>query len=346
MRLQSKSLLLLLLFLLTSSLTLVATLPSGAAQNGTNESGIISSDTTWTRTGSPYTLTGPVGIAKGATLTVEPGVTVNLGVYYLEVNGTLDAKGTTSEQIFFNSNSLIAGPPNNYNSLSNSPDNIFLGYENPTCIIENAVLNQTSINADSYISNATVTVISCFLKGDSEIAVGGSAVIYNSRVEGGVLLRGASTVKGNTFLGGINIAGGSYTPFAVGTYSISGNNITNQQGNDVIIAGDSGAITGNVIWGGSNAGIHKSGFPTGKTIIEKNLVTNNQFGILIERADDNSTIQDNTIGYNQVGIKAPTASETITNNNIENNMQYSVQAGFKSVTLLNNWWGTDRPVGN
>jgi parallel beta-helix repeat protein len=156
------------------------------------------------------------------------------------------------------------------------------------------------------------------------------------------LLRGASTVTGNTFLGGINIAGGSYTPVAAGNYLISGNNITNQQGNDVIIAGDSGTVSGNIIWGGSNAGIRRSGYPIGKTIIEKNLVINNQFGILIDRADDNSTIQDNTITNNIVGIKNPTSRQTITGNNIYNNSQYNIQAGSTgaTATLANNYWGT------
>jgi len=332
--------LVLVLIIIVPSLIAVAAMPFGLAQTGTNENGIISSDTTWTKADSPYTLTGPVGIAKGATLMIEPGVTVNIGTFYLEVNGTLNAQGTPSEQIFFYSNNRYSGPPMNYNSLNNAPENIFMDYDNPTCVIENAVLNQTSINGDSYISNATVTVIGCTLKGDSEIYVGGSATIYNCYVEGAVFLRGASTVTGNTFLGGINIAGGSYTPFAIGTYSVSGNNITNRQGNDVINAGDSGTITGNVIWGGSEAGIRRDEFPTGSTIIEKNFIVNNQWGILIGRGDDNSTIQNNTIAYNQVGIKSPTSSETITNNNIQNNTQYNMDAGSESVTVSNNWWGT------
>ena len=309
-----------------------------------SENGIISQNTNWTKTNSPYTLTGPLGIARGATLTIEPGVTVNIGTFYLEVNGTLDAQGTTSEQIFFYSNNPYAGPSNNYNSLSNSPQNIFMQYDNPTCIMQNVVLNQTSINGDSYISNATLTLIGCSLIGNSEISVGGSTTISNCYVAGAVLLRGASTVTDSTLLGGLDIGGGHYT--FVGTYSVSDNNITNEQGPDALDAGNLGTVTGNIIWGGSTSGISLFGSsPPESTSIEKNLITNNQYGIWTQNDgrsfwDNNSTIQDNTIIDNQVGIKSPSSLETITNNNIENNSQYNIDAGSESVTAINNWWGT------
>jgi len=45
-----------------------------SASAGTNVGGIISTDTTWNPSGSPYTLTNDVQIAYGTTLTVDPGV--------------------------------------------------------------------------------------------------------------------------------------------------------------------------------------------------------------------------------------------------------------------------------
>ncbi len=65
----------------------------GSAQNGTNESGIISSNATWTQAGSPYTLTGNVIVNEGIILTIEAGVTVNLNNYYITVNGRSGGKG-------------------------------------------------------------------------------------------------------------------------------------------------------------------------------------------------------------------------------------------------------------
>ena len=64
---------------------------------------LITTDTTWTKANSPYNLTGPLFIANGAKLTIEPGVTVDLGGYYIKVNGTLDARGTVTEKIIFSS---------------------------------------------------------------------------------------------------------------------------------------------------------------------------------------------------------------------------------------------------
>jgi inner membrane protein involved in colicin E2 resistance len=64
---------------------------------------VISSDVTWTRANSPYTLSSPVTVNSGATLTIEPGVTVNMnsGVY-LQVDGTLVARGTHDNNVQIN----------------------------------------------------------------------------------------------------------------------------------------------------------------------------------------------------------------------------------------------------
>ena len=72
----------------------------------TNVSSIIASDTTWTKANSPYNLVGNVLVNNGVTLTIEPGVTVNLNSYYIMVNGTLTARGTSDDQIRFNGGSI------------------------------------------------------------------------------------------------------------------------------------------------------------------------------------------------------------------------------------------------
>ena len=45
------------------------------------------------RTDSPVTFNQTVIVASNATLTIDPGVTVNMGMYSLTVYGTLIAKG-------------------------------------------------------------------------------------------------------------------------------------------------------------------------------------------------------------------------------------------------------------
>ncbi len=67
--------------------------------HATDAIGRITSDTTWTKSQSPITLTGPVNVNTEVTLTIEPGVTVKLNNYYIQVEGTLQIKGTSSDLI-------------------------------------------------------------------------------------------------------------------------------------------------------------------------------------------------------------------------------------------------------
>ena len=70
-------------------------------------SGVIESNTTWTKANSPYIVTGNVGIPEDIRLTIEPGVEVRFeGAYEILVNGSVDANGTTSEPIVFGSTTL------------------------------------------------------------------------------------------------------------------------------------------------------------------------------------------------------------------------------------------------
>ena len=69
----------------------------------------IITDTTWTKSGSPYIVTTSIDIYPGVTLTIDPGVTIKLyndsliGVY-----GGLKAQGTQDDMIIFTSNN--SGP--------------------------------------------------------------------------------------------------------------------------------------------------------------------------------------------------------------------------------------------
>jgi len=111
---------------------LVGTAPFFTVQASNDIIGIITSDTTWTKAGSPYTLKGPTAVNTGVTLTIEPGVTVNLNKYYIQVNGTLTAKGADNDKIYFNDGQVI------FTSVSN-------GWNEQTgsgSIIQNAVFRR------------------------------------------------------------------------------------------------------------------------------------------------------------------------------------------------------------
>jgi hypothetical protein len=71
-------------------------------QAQTYVSGNINKNTTWTKAGSPYILTGDVGIPSAYTLTVEPGVSiVKNDIYQIIVIGAIQLNGTVTDSINF-----------------------------------------------------------------------------------------------------------------------------------------------------------------------------------------------------------------------------------------------------
>ena len=67
--------------------------------SGTGVRRILSSNATWTKANSPYNFTGNVLVDAGATLTIEPGTTVQFNGYFMNVGGTLSALGSETEKI-------------------------------------------------------------------------------------------------------------------------------------------------------------------------------------------------------------------------------------------------------
>ena len=154
---------------------MVAALPFTLAQSGTNVSGMISQDATWTLSGSPYVLTGNTLVNQGITLTIRPGVTVNLGDYYIMVNGTLSAGGSNGNLIQFVRGSMT-----------------FTSFSSSLSLIDYANLTSTplSINGTSpKISNSYT----------SSITVDGSSpIISNNHINDEInILDGSPSISGN-----------------------------------------------------------------------------------------------------------------------------------------------------
>lgn len=158
-------------------------------QASTEVIGIISSNVTFTKANSPYVFTGPVVVNTNATLTIQAGVTIDLDGNYLEVGGTLIAKGSSVDWIYFNDGSI------NFTPTSTSG-----------CIIENAILNWILVSISS-----SVKIDSTYVKGAQAKNViniyGGSPMILNNTLTGGVdsiaiisISGGSPTISNNNII--------------------------------------------------------------------------------------------------------------------------------------------------
>jgi len=302
----------------------------GLAQaTGTSVSGVIYTITTWTKVNSPYTLTGNVLVYDGAVLTIQPGVTVNLGSYYIEVNGTLQAVGTSTSKIVFNSNAAAS-------SITFTPfSDGWNGSTSTGSIIENAIINSpitlgSSVEIIDNTINGGINVQTTYA--DYPTA---DPVISNNYIEGGV---GVGTAE-NALISNNSIVGTGITlDMSCGSISPGAANILR---NTI-----SGCPTGVTIGGGG------SGSPASPIqLLQGNLITNNTVGVEIDIFIESSTpvIENNSIANNGVGISVissdPVVSApqnpTIQGNNIYNNTNYNFKLQIPdSLNAQHNWWGT------
>ncbi len=341
----------------------------------TNVGGIITSDTTWTTANSPYNLLGPVGVHEGVTLTIEAGATVNLNTYYLQVNGTLQIRGSSANPVHINSEQTNAGQIKFTASSTNWNEQSGSG-----CIIENAVVNQTvisiancsvKIDRNTFNDGAGMMDLNVAIStsgGDSSISnnkfndcgldISDSSTISNNVIEGGIgLYGGTPLISHNTISGGSSYfwIGRSYDrdyntvvidcSATVSGNSINGSIILNQY------RGTSALITGNTIRGlihdgeGSVDVVISNNECGGISLnsanavtINNNLITNSDTGLDI----GNATVTDNTIAFCKTAVFVnAAASPTISGNNIQNSSEYNLKlSGALNVDASNNWWGT------
>lgn len=328
-----------LLVLICGSL-FIGIVPLGGAQSGRTVSGIISSDTTWTKANSPYNLSGNIGVLTGVTFTIEPGVVVNLNGYYIQINGTLIARGTSTNQIQFNGGSLqgitVNSQVGSISSIAFATIDSALSVN--STIVDHCVITRGFFASGSNVTHNTIT---------SGVSVSDSTSLVSNVISG--IINGfagshvpivtATTqtnfttpviVENNTIIGGsLSYSGQAYTGISCfGFVSITNNFITNCQ-----------------------EAIYVVSFSTTENVqIQKNSLYYNGVGIFIKAGNsqattsDNLLIKDNLIVNNSVGINVQKsdgiAKLTVINNNIYDNPTNFNWGLPSDIDIPNNYWGT------
>jgi hypothetical protein len=306
----------------------IATLSNVNAE--TTVSGTIGSDTVWSQ-GNTYVVKGNLQIPIGVTLTLEPGVTVYLTSYTLQVNGTLKVQGTSSKQVTF------IGLSGGY--YGSSVSGIVFSQTSPSwsdqtltgCTIQNAFLQNVVIS----IEKASPKISYNKLNQSTINVFGGSPLIDNNELMNGVTGHSITVDSGSATISN-NYIHDSSGIYAKGTANIYNNKIENCW--DGIRAGEQVIAKSNTISQikGSGAGISIEG---GNTVIKQNYIYKNYCGISVTTAN---TIESNTIIDNTIGIQTFQAdtSPSIHYNNIYNNTQYNLMIGTTTdLDVTNNYWG-------
>ena len=265
-----------LVVVMVIGLMLVGSLQLDLGQSSTNVNGAISQDITWALSGNPYILTNDAFVNQGVTLTIQPGVIVDLGSFDFEVNGTLVAIGTSNNPVQFNSGALSFTPDcNGYNKQTGSG-----------CIIQNGILNDTTVSCDN-----TTKINLCTITAPVN---GASGIISFSEINGEV---NGDVISGSTIIGDVsantilnNNILGDVAPFA----SAQNNNITgslNLVGNCIV---SNNFIQGNIAISSGTSTVSSNTITSMDTAI--NIAPSSSVGII------ETTIKNNEITASQIGI--------------------------------------------
>lgn len=327
---------------------------------GTNISGPISANTTWTASASPYTVTGGIIVRSTATLTIEAGVTVNINAGVgIMIDGGLIARGTAAKKITFTA--TVKDPtPEKWGGLLFKDSSIDAeigtggvytsGSIMEHCIVEYAGANNANalqlegshpyINYCTFRNNATAAISGGTLSKklyitNNSITSNGSwginlaactKVISGNTVEsngGGIYSEGSTSYTNHYIQNNIVKKNAGYG-IQASYLTVSGNTVS-ENGN-VGIEANHATVSGNTVNGNAKTGISVSSYSTAT----KNIITNNKENGLY--CHHNCTTTENTITGNAgYGIYCESSSG-ISKNNVSSNGSGVFASSGNSIT--------------
>jgi parallel beta-helix repeat protein len=273
---------------------LAGLLPVGSmnASGSTSVSGIISVDTTWDLTGSPYIVLGDVTVADGITLTIEPGVQVRFDGYYgIYINGTLIAIGTEASRIVFTSN-----------------------YKWPEAGDWLNIYIRSTGYADIRYCDISYGKHNIYVHGSSHNIIANNNIFYGKSM--GLYIRSSSNnnVNNNTIFNSGAGIGDALMLSSSWNNTISHNDISNNEVGIVVASSSNNLIENNHVYNNRRDGVILS-LSWNNTVANNYIIENSRYGILLDSSQNNDVI-DNNISMNYWGgIHLESSFSNLMNNN-------------------------------
>jgi len=243
----------------------------------------IYGDETW-YSGGTYVVQGSIAVAQGGSLTIEPGVRVEMsGGKQIYVNGTLNSDGA----LF-----TWADGINEWRGIH------FYGAGASESRLENSTIEHTSgvyFGCNYFYGQVGAIVI----EGASPMITG--SIINESSVGKGIWMKNASpTINSNT-ISGFTAAGiatdYSWCYTSSSSPIVTGNTISNNNYGISIDRNSSGIYQDNIITDNTQSGIYTSG----SGMYQNNTFSNNNFGISVYYSTNNPVISSNIYVNNPSG---------------------------------------------
>ena len=259
--------------------------------------GSITQDTIWTLVDSPFVVSKNITVCSSATLTIEPEVEVKFGgAFSLIVEGRLVADGTEDKMITFTSNRYEPEAGDWGIIEFNGTDSSSLMH----CIIEYGTNGITVENGTVNIQNSRVS----FNSENGIMITNGSVTVKDNKIANntmsGMYIAGGNqvTVQHNIIMS--NEDGITLTGNLASEININQNNISLNRHSGILLESDT---YDNTDIRNNNLSTNSYGFyvsTNASTVITRNYILNNTFGIFYEKGTDHKAhfndIYDNDAG--------------------------------------------------
>lgn len=323
-----------------------------AVDAATFVSGIIATNTTWTKANSPYIVNGDLSVDSGYTLTIQPGVEVRVdSTRSIIVDGKIIADGTVTDTIVFTCSSLNpilhvwAGISFRIKARNDTSRFSYCRVENAAMGIYNAgtsLLVNNSIfrrcrSAAIYLTTPSLPN-TCYNAIDRCLITENDRGVWDSQ---STIYPGSFTYNDVTY----NTVG-YFAQSSSNGMVVNNNNFSYNETGVSLQGGNVRGLRFNTFRGNSAAGLYVVA-NTIYTPVSNNLFIYNEHAMWLTDVNIGS-INNNTLAYNNVGIthaQNPVNFPTPSGMNISSNcFTKNVLFNFKETSTIDfdaklNWWG-------